>query len=119
MGFIWDSYDFVNTDITGKDFCRLFGRRKVRIEDEKGAEMCNDIRTFFLNKKPSELKISEFNALKFRWGFVDKKFHTIQETVKTSNINIDKLYELDKDLIKRLGFYVIVSDRDKSRWLKN
>ena len=113
MNRIWDSHDFTVHDLTPKDFCHLFGRRKVKREDELGAETFNEIKSFFTLRNPKETKVKEFKALKFRWGFTDKIFHTLKETSELQDIKLELIFELDKQLIERLGFFVNLTNRQK------
>lgn len=103
---------------TASDFCKFFGRRKIQEEDEKGVELFNEIYSFFSSQKPTDLKSKEFEALKYRWGFKDSKFHKIKETIKQCDIDIDTLLKLEIQFINRLGFQVKVTESNKKRWLK-
>ncbi len=118
MHFIWDSHEFTAEELTPKDFCKLFGRRKVKQEDEMGATTFNEVRSFFMSPKPKELKVSEYNALKFRWGFCDKSFHTIKETASSQGVDPQALFELDKQFIERLGFFTKLTEKEKQKWMK-
>ena len=69
--------------------------------------------------KPKELKGSEFNSLKFRWGFCDKKFHTIKEAASSQGIDIQTLFELDRQFIERLGFFTKLTEKQKQKWMKS
>jgi len=113
MQFIWDSYDLLVVELTSKDFCKLFGRRKVRREDEVGVTSFNEVRSFFISPKPKDLKVSEYNALKFRWGFCDKRFHTIKDTASYKGIDTQALFELDKKFVERLGFFTKLTEKQK------
>lgn len=103
---------------TAQEFCKLFGRRKVTPEDHISVELFNDIENFFSSPKPKELKLKEFNALKFRWGVVDNQFHKLKESAEKYEININTLLEVEQNFIDRLGFYVQATKAEKEKWLK-
>lgn len=118
MRLIWDNYSLIDAKITPESFCRLFGRRKVTEEDKLGAEMFNDLTYFFLTDKPTEIKQYEFEAMKYRWGYLDKIFHSIHETAAHSKITEENIFKLDLMLIERLGFFVRINEVDQKRWMK-
>lgn len=118
MGFIWDAHDFTASDISPQDFCNLFGRRKVKKEDETGAMTFNEIREFFSSPRPAEMKASLFKALKFRWGFADRQFHTIQETSEATGIGAEAVFEVDRRFVERLGFFAKLTAKQKAKWMK-
>ena len=71
-----------------------------------------------MSAKPKELKVSEYNALKFRWGFCDKNFHTIKNTASSQGVDAQALFELDRQFIERLGFFTKLTERQKQKWMK-
>jgi len=103
---------------TSTDFCRFFGRRKVRDEDEKGVELFNEIHSFFTSKKPDDLKEKEFEALKYRWGFEDGKFHTLKDTSRKYCLNMAVLLKMETEFINRLGFQIKFTAATRNNWLK-
>ena len=117
-GLIWESIDVNNEELTAEMFCKLWGRRKVKDSDEMGVEMFNDIKQFFNSESPKELKKEDYFALKFRWGFVTKKFQTLKETSTHTKISIEELYALDFMFIERLGFYIKIDESEKKKWIK-
>ncbi len=116
---ILNCYDLKNYNFTAKEFSKILGGRKVTKEDEKGSEIINDIKCFFISRKPKEFTQNEFDALKYRWGFGDSKFHKIQEAAKKFNLSIEQLYELDYSFVERLGFMLKINERDINRWKKS
>jgi len=103
---------------TAQQFCKLMGRRKVTPEDQMSVELLNDIESFFSSPRPRELRLKEFNALKFRWGAIDIEFHTLKESASKFGIDINTLLEIEHNFIDRLGFYVRITESDKKKWLK-
>jgi len=71
-----------------------------------------------MSPKPKEFKVSEYEALKFRWGFCDKSFHTIKETVNSQRVDAQAFFELDKLFFERLGFFTKLTERQKQKWMK-
>ncbi len=103
---------------TPLDFCKFFGRRKVQEEDVIGVEMFNEISCFFASKKPEDLNLDEFDALKYRWGFNDGKFHKLKDTSNKYGISMDGLLNIEVAFINRLGFQVKITGAIKKRWFK-
>lgn len=100
------------------DFCKFFGRRKIRHGDEAAVEVVNDIDQFFNSKKPVEIKQKVFKALKYRWGFSDREFHKLKETAKKFGVKIDELLLAEISLLNRLGWQIRVTEMAKKKWLR-
>ena len=107
-----------NQILTAQDFCKIFGLRKVREADNFYANLYNDFYSFFNSKKPNNLKTNEFNALKFRWGLIDNKFHKLKEVSTLYNLDMNCLFQIEYDFFNRLGFYFKINDKEKLSWLK-
>lgn len=118
MQFIWEVHNLNTKPLTPKDFCRLFGRRKVTEEDVLGAGTFNDVRTFFSSPRPKELKAKEFEALRYRWGFCDRKFHTIKDTSAVHRLDPGAVALLDRHFIERLGFHPEATEAQMQKWIK-
>jgi len=103
---------------TPLDFCRFFGRRKVKEEDERAFELFNEIGSFFTSKKPDDLKKEEFEILKYRWGFKNNEFHTLKDTSNKYYIDINTLLKIEMAFINRLGFQVKITESNRNRWVK-
>ena len=116
---VWESFDWTSKEISREEIKKFFGRKKEIDEDALTAGMFKDIRQFFLGEKPSELSSEEFEALRYRWGFIDKQFHSILQTAEKLSISAEKLYLNDLHFISRLGFYIRIKDSDKEKWLKH
>lgn len=102
---------------TAVDICRMCGRRKIRYEDEALAEIIKDINEFFSSERPAEIKKAAFEALKYRWGFIDREVHKLKEAAKKYRIKPEALLSLEIRLIHRLGWNVQLSDEEKRKWL--
>lgn len=100
------------------DYCRSYGRRKVRDYDEFAAQTFKTISEFFTSQKPKELKQRIFNALRYRWGFKDRQVHTLEETSKTFGIETSELLTAEVSLIERLGWNVKLTESTKNKWLR-
>lgn len=98
------------------DFCKFFGRRKVRYEDKKAVEEIIDIDKFFKSEKPTEIKQRVFEALKYRWGFKDREFHKLKETAKKFSIKIEELLLAEISLFNRLGWRIKLTDSIRKKW---
>ena len=118
MQFILEAHDLNSKPLEPKDFCKLFGRRKVIEEDMLGAATFNDVRTFFFSPRQKELKAKEFEALKYRWGFFDRKFHTIMDTSEVYKLDPSIVVSLDKNFIERLGFHTDPTEIEMRKWIK-
>lgn len=118
MSFIWKKYDLTKMNLTPENFCAVWGRRKAEEHDKQGAQTFNEIKQFFVSPKPQELSVQEFEALKYRWGFINKKFQTISQTSNFIKLESVRIFELDKLFIERMGFFVKLNEKDKKAWLK-
>lgn len=118
MKYISESMDMLTEDITPKKLCNLFGRRKIKEEDELGSRLFNDIKDFLFTENKSELKQVEYNALQYRWGFITGEFKTLKETSQFVKMSLDEVYDLDFKFIERLGFHVKSTDSIKKKWMK-
>ena len=103
--------------VAPSDICRLFGRRKVLHEDEVAVAVVKDIDNFFNSRKPAEIKQKIFGALKYRWGFSDRKVHKLKETAQTFAIKIDELLLAEISLLNRLGWQIKLTEATKKKWL--
>jgi len=99
------------------DVCKLFGRRKVQYEDEVAVEVITDIDKFFNSKKPTEIKQNIFKALRYRWGFSDRKLHKLKEVAKTFGLKIGDLLLAEASLLNRLGWQIRLTEGTKKKWL--
>ena len=102
---------------TPEEFGRFFGRRKTKPEDFLSIDLFNDMNDFFSSRRPKDLSAREFNAMKYRWGFVDGEFYKLKETSLQYGIDIEKLFDLDVKLIRRLGFHINPDKGMKKKWL--
>jgi hypothetical protein len=100
------------------EVCRFFGRRKVRPDDELWVDVMTDIDNFFTAKKPQEMKQTTFKALKYRWGFVDRKIYSIKQASLMFRVDTHELLDAEISLFDRLGWPIKVTDVTKKQWLK-
>lgn len=100
------------------DVCKYWGRRKVRQDDELGAKIIADINIFFTSKKPKEINLNLFKALKYRWGFVDRKIHKVKEVSERFGITTDELLNAELSFVNRLGWQVKLTEAGKKKWLR-
>lgn len=105
-------------DITGKDICKLFERRKVRREDIAGAQIMNEIQEFFNSPKPEEISQKNFKALQFRWGFPKREFHKLKDTAAYFDIEMSDLIDLEASFMRRLSYPIKMNNTIKNRWEK-
>lgn len=100
------------------EFCKLFGRRKVKEEDKMGVQLFEEIHSFFMSRRPKDIKAKDFKALQHRWGFTDGELHKLRDTAKLYDIEIDALLNAEIGFINRLGFQIKITDSDKKKWLR-
>lgn len=98
--------------------CRFFGGRKVTSADEVIARHIVIIDSFFNSKKQKEIKQKAFNALKYRWGFIDREIHRLKESAQKYSVELEELLLSEVSLVNRLGFIVKLTNTNKTRWLR-
>jgi len=103
---------------TEDDFSECLNEGEKTIAEIKGAEYLNDLIEFFSNAKPTEITISEFETLKYRWGFVDGKVHRIKHSASKYNSDPKKIVQLENDLTKKMGLRIKQDKKTFDRWLK-
>lgn len=86
------------------DFANYFTQEQVSSHDEWASELFNDINELLKSKKINDLSPQQFKAIKYRWGFVDYKTHSIKLTSKKFDISLDLLVDAELIIMKRLGF---------------
>lgn len=107
-----------NRHCTPQDICKSFGRRKVRYEDEVAADLLSDVELFFNSPKPKEIKKNDFDALKFRWGCIDRTFHKLAESAKKYGLTIEHLLSCERLFLQRLGWPIRLSAANKKKWVR-
>lgn len=100
------------------DVCKYDGRRKVREYDETAQQVVANINTFFNSKKPKEIRQKSFKALKYRWGFLDKEMHLLEDTAQRFETTTEELLSEELSLISRLGWQVKLTESNKKKWLR-
>jgi hypothetical protein len=106
-----------NRNCTPQDICKLFGKKKVQYEDEVAADLLSDIEIFFVSRKPKDMKKNDFDALKFRWGYIDRTLHKLAESAKKYKLDINNLLSCERLFIQRLGWTIELSAVNKKKWL--
>lgn len=97
---------------------KSLGKRKPNIDDEIVIGVFKDLYAFFNSKRPHEINTKEFNALKFRWGFTDKKIHKLKESSIKYSIDTENLLSLEIEITKRLGLNININDGSKTKWMR-
>ncbi len=54
----------------------------------------------------SQVSEREGNIIRFRYGLMDNKVHTLEETGKRFNLTRERIRQIEKDVMKRLRVYV-------------
>jgi len=103
---------------TEDDFAECLNEGEKTIAEIKGAEYLNDLVDFFTAKKPSEISESDFNTLKYRWGFIDRKVHRIKHSAKKYNSDPKHIVQLENDLTKKMGLRIKQDKKTFDGWLK-
>ncbi len=85
--------------------------------DKVAAELINDTWDFFRSARPAELSKSLFEALKFRWGFIDGRLHTLRDAAARYDAEAISLLMAEASFLNRLGWYVDRTERARKRWL--
>jgi hypothetical protein len=82
-------------------------KKKEKTPAEEFAEAhINDAFTFFSSKFPKDFRESEFDALKFRWGFIDGNLYHLKDSAKKFEIDPEDLLDAEINFIKRMGWNV-------------
>ena len=100
------------------DFAEFLNEGEKTIAEIKGAEYLNDLIDFFTSKKPEEITESDFNTLKYRWGFIDRKIHRIKHSASKNNSDPKHIVQLENDLLKKMGFRIKQTKKTFDGWLK-
>jgi hypothetical protein len=103
---------------TEDDFAECLNEGEKTISEIKGAEHLFDFIEFFQSKKPFEVEDSLFEAIKYRWGFIDQKIHRLRHSAKKYDADVQDLLSIEKDLVKRMGIRVKETKGVENGWLK-
>lgn len=76
------------------------------------------LKEFFQNRRPKNFSETQFEALKFRWGFENGEVHTIKEVLSTVKLNFEEYYLAERDLFERLGHFFADTAKVKKSWYK-
>lgn len=97
--------------------CLADGEEKTNAEI-KGAEYLHDIVDFFNSEQPKEISGLYFAALKYRWGFLDRRIHRIKHSASKYNVDAEKLVQCENQLIKKMGINIKQDKSTFNAWLK-
>lgn len=75
-----------------------------------------DMREFFCESAPAELRQQLFVALRDRWGFGGSEFLTLREAAELHSIGSNDLLEAEIDLIQRLAWRLKLNAKDRRYW---
>lgn len=95
----------------------LAGGEKTEIENH-AAEVITDFHDFFTSNRPKDMKLKEFEALKYRWGFKDGELYFLAEAAKTYDIDLTNLFTAEIGFIKRLGWNISLNKTQQVKWMK-
>jgi len=101
-----------------EDITKWFGRRKLHEQDKVAAELVSDIQQFFDSPKPTEIAKKLFNALKYRWGYPSREFHTLKEAAKIHDVSLAELFSIEISFFERLGWPIALTESNRKKWLK-
>jgi hypothetical protein len=88
------------------DFAECLNEGKKESPEIMGANYLNDLVEFFNQEKSAELEDKIFNALKYRWGFLDRKIHRLKFVCNKLNLSLDELLHAELDLLYKMGIRV-------------
>ena len=75
--FGWDFYRSESRVPTAQDYANTFTRGEISDAEEFAAQQFEDIVAFFKAKRPTDVSVQFFHALKLRWGSEDGQVHRI------------------------------------------
>lgn len=101
-----------------QDYADGLAKGELTVAEKIGAEYFQDMLSFFTGPKPNELSKSQFEALKFRWGFSDGNTYSIKDVKKYLHISTEEYFAAEKGLIRRLGIRMSDSRSVMSNWKK-
>ncbi|WP_200411726.1 HNH endonuclease [Virgibacillus salexigens] len=78
--------------------------------------IAKDIIIFFKSEKPKEMRSNLFNALKYRWGFVDSFLYSINEVSLKFEVDLEKIIIEEKYFIQLIGWNIPLSKGNKKKW---
>lgn len=99
------------------DFADVMNAGTKGPPEEQGATICSDIVDFFSGKRPEELRVKDFKALRHRWGFKDGTIHTAKSIAIEYKIDLEEYFEVEVSLVSRLGWVVMLNKQSKKKWL--
>jgi hypothetical protein len=96
-----------------------FEVEKVTEAENHMVQVILDLDEFFAGDPPCDVPPEHFSALRFRWGWEDGSMHNVSRVVGEFDMTADELLEAELALMRRLGWRVELSAREKKRWLKS
>ncbi|SKC86849.1 HNH endonuclease [Ohtaekwangia koreensis] len=103
---------------TAQDYADHLADGELTAFEDIAVNYFSDVTVFFQGKRPYELSTSQFNALKFRWGFKTGGVHTIKDTVKQLGIDLEDYFLAERNLVQRLGIRIKETKNVLDKWKK-
>lgn len=101
-----------------QDFANHFAEGELTIAETYACNYYKELTEFFSSKRPRELSIVQFEALKYRWGFIDGKVYKLKDTAELKNIELDEIFLAEKNLVQRLGMRIKENKSVENKWKK-
>lgn len=114
-------HDFINENNRmpkAQDFADELAGGELTDAEKMASNYFQELSSFFNTKKPTELTVKQFDALKFRWGFKDRTVYKIKETLKLRQILTDDYFIAEQNLVRRLGFRMSTTKTVIDKWKK-
>ena len=99
------------------DIAYVMNEGKKGPPEEQGASVISDFVEFFSGKRPAELNVKQFRALRERWGFKDGKRCTLKSISEKYEFIPDQFLDAEISLINRLGWVVTLNKQSKEKWI--
>lgn len=101
---------------TAQDYADSLSSGELTIVESLAAEYFQNLHDFFTGKRPIEISVQQFDALKMRWGFKNGVIYKIKELKKIFDLNVDDYFSAEKNLVQRLGIRMSEAKSVTTKW---
>jgi hypothetical protein len=87
--------------------------------EKNAGQVTADLETIFNGKRPKDITKTAYEALMFRWGYVDLKVRKLKQASKETGVPIYDLLESEIELVEKLGWSVKDTLAERKKWIKS
>jgi len=104
---------------TGDNIATEFNGGKKGDFEKHAEQVTIDLETILGGKKPREIPKDIYEALRFRWGYKDRKIRKLRQAAKETGIPLNRLLESEIELVEKLGWSVKDTLSERKKWIKS